>query len=206
MRAQEVETKKPKMIKTNVKTAIITGGVVTFLLVAFFARGLVIAATVNGSPISRLSVVRELEKQGGKSVLDDFITEKLIENEARKKGTSVNDEEIDAEMEKVGEQISAQGGTLAEALAARGMSEASFRSEIRVQQELEKLLADKVAVTDEEIQKYITSNKITIPKSEQEKAKEQIREQLKNQKLNQEAQTLITNLRNAAKIKYYINY
>lgn len=193
--------KKPKPLIIAIGVAVIL-----VLVALFFAKGIFVAATVNGSPISRLSIIQELEKRGGKSTLDALITEKLIENEAKAKGVAVTDAELDEELKKIEVQVTAQGGTLADALAQQGMTEESLKEQIRVQQLMQKLLADKIAVTDEEVQKYITDSKITIPKGEEETAKEQITDQLKDQKLNQEAQVFITNLRNSAKIKYYVNY
>lgn len=201
-----VQKAETKTIKINVKTAVIIGGIVAVLLMGFFARGLVIAATVNGSPISRLSVIEELEKQGGKSALDSLITQKLIENEAKKQNIAVSEEELNAEMQKIETQVTAQGGTLEQALAQQGMTVESLRNQVRVQQQMQKLLGDAVTVTDEEVQKYITDSKVTIPAGEEAAAKEQIRDQIRDQKLNQEAQVFITNLRNDAKIKYYVNY
>ena len=200
------EKKTPPMIKINVKTAVIIGSVIAIFAVLFLARGLFVAASVDGSPISRLSVVQELEKRGGKSTLDALITEKLIENAAKKQNITVTDAELAEEIKKIEAQVTGQGGTLEQALAQQGLTEASLKEQVRVQQLMQKLLADKVAVTDEEVQKYITDSKVTIPKGEEAKAKEQITDQLKDQKLQQEAQVFITNLRNDAKIKYYVNY
>ncbi len=193
--------KKPKLL-----VVVIGSAVILVLVVLFFAKGIFVAATVNGSPISRLSVISELEKRGGKSALDALISEKLIENEAAKKGVAVTDVEVDEEMEKIEAQITAQGSAFEEALAQQGLTEELLKEEIRIQQLMQKLLADKIAVTNEEVEKYITDNKVTLPKGEEQTAREQIMEQLKDQKLNQEAQLFITNFRNSAKIKYYVNY
>ena len=57
------------------------------VLVIALAYGFVkmfVAAYVNGRLISRLSVVRELEKQGGKKTLDALIIKSLIAQEAKK--------------------------------------------------------------------------------------------------------------------------
>ena len=54
--------------------------VVIFLASLQYSKGLLVAATVNGSPISRWAVIGNLEKQAGKQALDSLITEKLIES------------------------------------------------------------------------------------------------------------------------------
>ena len=49
------------------------------------SRGLFVVALVNGEPISRIEVIKALEKQGGKATLDSLVTKKLIAQEARSK-------------------------------------------------------------------------------------------------------------------------
>jgi hypothetical protein len=84
---ETVETVHKKKITITVRKSLIYTVVVILLLIgaAIYCKKLFIAASVDGSYISRMSVVRELEKQGGKKVLDTFITRQLIGQEARKK-------------------------------------------------------------------------------------------------------------------------
>lgn len=199
-------TKTPRLIKINTRTALIIVGIVVLAALAFYLKGLAIAASVDGSFISRASVIKELEKQSGKNVLDSLVTEKLIENESRAKGITVSQEELNQEIKNIEAQVISQGGTLQDALAQTGMTEEALRKQVKVQKQIEKILADKVVVTDEEVQKYITDNKVTLPKGQETQTKDQIKSMLKDQKLNQEAGVLITNLKNNAKIKYYVNY
>ena len=109
--------KKPKPLVIAIGVA-----VVLILVALFFAKGIFVAATVNGSPISRLSVVKELEKQGGKQALGAIIDKKLIETELNKQKMSVTPAEIDEEIKKIEAQVSSQGGTLEMALAQQGMT------------------------------------------------------------------------------------
>src|SRR3990167_10320737 len=104
-------------------------GVVTLLVFValFFAKGFFVAATVNGSPVSRLSVIKELEKQGGKQALEAIINKKLIETELNKQKVTVTKEEVDAEIDKIKSQVISQGGTLEMALAQQGMTEEKLR-------------------------------------------------------------------------------
>ena len=103
--------------------------------------------------------------------------------------------------------ITAQGGTLEMALAQQGMTEEKLREQITIQKKLEKLLADKVAVTEAEIDTYIKDSKATPPKNvKMEDFRKQIGEQLKGQKFQQEAQKWVSDLTTSAKIKYYVNY
>lgn len=174
--------------------------------IAFYFKGVFVAATVNGSPVTRLSVVVELEKQGGKNTLDALITEKLIDNEARKKGIVVTNDEIDQEIKKIEESITQQGSTLNDALLQQGMTLASLKKQLSVQKKIEKVLADKIQVTDDDVSKYISDNKIELESGKETETKNQIAQQLKVQKLNQEASSWITSLKADAKINYYVNY
>ncbi len=173
----------------------------------FYSKGFFIAATVNGSPISRLAVIGELEKQGGKQALEAIITERLIEAELKKNTIVVSDADIDAEIEKLEEQVASQGGTLEEALAAQGMSMEILRTQIKTQKGLEQLLADKVTVTDEELATATESAKGSAPAGmTDEELRTAITEQLKQQKFQGEAQKWVAELTTNADIKYFVTY
>ena len=194
--------KKPKPLVIAIGVAVIL-----IIVALFFAKGHFVAATVNGSPISRWSVIKELEKQGGKQALEAIIDKKLIETELNKQKITATKEEVDAEIEKIKAQVASQGGTLEAALAQQGMTEEKLREQITIQKKLEKLLADKVAITDAEIDIYIKDSKATPPKDiKMEDFRKQISDQLKGQKFQQEAQKWVSDLTASAKIKYYVNY
>ena len=199
-----------KFIKISFKTTILLI-IILIIIIAIGAlvyvnKGLFIVATVNGSPISRLTIIQKLEKASGKSLLDSLITEKLIQDEASAKKIVISNEEINGEIKKIEDQVTAQGGTLDAALAAQGMSMDDLKTRIILQKEMEKLLADKINVTDAEVAQYITDNKVSVPTGREAAINDQIRSELSSQKLNNEAQTLITDLKSKAKIQYFVNY
>lgn len=198
------------LIKINAKTAIIAAVIVVAIIVvgaiAYLGKGLVIAATVDGSPISRLAVIQELEKASGKSSLDSLITKKIVQNEAEAKKIVVSDDEINAEIKKIEGQIASQGGTLEAALASRSMSMENLKKQIVFQKQMEKLVADKIIVTDEEAAQYIKTNQIPMTKGQEATTTAQIKDELRNQKMNTEAAALITALKEKAKIRYFVKY
>ncbi len=196
--------KSAKRRTVKIVAAVLVSFVVIGIL--FYFKSLLIAATVDGSPITRLSLINRLEKQSGKSTLDSLITEKLIENEAAKKGIVVSDDEVNQEIKNIEANIVAQGGTFKDALAQKGLTEEVLRSQIKIQKKVEKLLANKIQVTEEEINKFISDSKISVPKEKSAEIKKQAEDQLRNQKLGQEAQQWITMLKAQAKITYYINF
>ena len=197
--------KLPKLSKWQIITASVVVAVVAIVLVLQFSKGVFVAATVNGSPISRLSVIGELEERSGKQALDSLITEKIIEKET--KNISVSQEEVDSEIKKIEERIASQGGMLDMVLAQQGMTREQLKEQITVQKKIEKLLADKVQISDEEVNTYIRDNKITSLKGQTlEDVRAQAKEQLRQQKFGQLAQQWVGDLRAGAKIKYYTEY
>ena len=136
-----------------------------------------------------------------------MITKKLIEGEVKKQGIVVLSEDVDSEIKKIETQIVAQGGTLEQALAGQGMTEADLREQITINKELEQILGDKLLVSDEEINQYLSANKI-LPTTgvSSDDLKNQAQEQLKGQKFNTEAAKLIDDLRAKAVINYYTQY
>lgn len=204
--ARQPDGKQPMKINISKKTAIVIAAVIILCSMAYTFRSLFVAATVDGSPISRLSVISKLEKSSGKSLLDSLITEKLIQNEAKAKKIVIGDDEINEEIKIIENQVVAQGSVLSEALAGQGMSLEDLKTQITLQKELEKLVADKMNVTDEEVAEYIINNKISVPAGQEAAINEQVRNELKYQKISQEANILIAALKSQAEINYFVNY
>ncbi|MDO8601431.1 MAG: SurA N-terminal domain-containing protein [bacterium] len=195
-----------RAVKINIKAAIIVAVIMVLGTLGYVFKGLFIAATVDGNPISRLAVIQGLERASGKSLLDNLITEKLIQNEAAAKKIIVSDDEINGEIKKIEDQVVSQGDTLDAALAAEGMSMEELKKQLTLQKKVEKLVADKINVTDEEVAQYIKDNNVPITKGQEATTSAQIKDQLRSQKLQQEASILIATLRSAAKIRYFVNY
>lgn len=207
------ETASPKIFKMKkmsnkaiIIIAIVVAVIVILGALAYRYKSLVIAATINGHPITRIAVIKELEKQGGKTTLDGMINNQLIDDAAKAKNITITDADINANIDTLTTQLAAQGETLANALAQQGMTNDDLKKQIRINKELEQLLADKIQVSDDEITKYISDNKVTIPAGQEAATKDQIKQQLQQQKLSAAAQDYVNSLRSAAKIKTYVNY
>ncbi len=181
--------------------------IIIVILVLIFGRGWFVAASVNGNSISRMAVIKELEKQGGKQILGEMVNKKLVETELDKQKITITKADVDAEIKKLEDRFAGQGGTLAQMLTQQGLTEDVLRTQITTQLKLEKVLADKVVVTDAEIDAYIKDSKAVVPKDMKvEDFRKSISEQLKSQKYQQEAQKWIADLTAKAKIKYYATY
>lgn len=189
------------------KKSVIASLIVIFILaLLYFARSLFFAAWVNGRPISRLSLTKELEKQGGQQVLDSLIERSLVYSEAQKSNIKVEQSEVDSEIKKIEEMISAQGLTLDEALQFRNQTRTDLIDQIKIQKLVEKLLASKIVITDKELKDYFDKNKSLFGQNPVfDKVKDQVKEQVFQQKLSEEYTTWITDLKTKAKILYFIH-
>lgn len=181
--------------------------IVILIVIAFFLKGLFIVALVNGQPITRLSVIRELEKQGGRQTISSLVNQALILQEAKKKNVVVSQKEIDDSVKEVEDSLKTQGQNLDTALAAQGLTRGDFLMQLKLRNLVEKLLEQQIKVTDQEISDYIEENKETLPTDvSEDEMKKGIREQLEQQKMATKSQEWIENLNKNAKINYFVNY
>ncbi len=175
--------------------------------VTYLNAGLFLVALVNGKPIWRIDLIRELEKQGGKQITEDLVNKMLIYQEANKKGVHVSSEDVDNEYKKIEDQFKSQGTTLQDAMAIQGVKESDLREEIRLNLLLKKLLEDRINVSDEEAKDYFEKNKQLLGENKSfEDLKDQIKTVLSNQKLSQAYQSFLEELKSSSQIKYFGNF
>ncbi len=189
--------------KANKRNLAILLAIIILAGTLYYFKNQFIVAMVNGKPIFRLTLIRELEKQAGKSILDSLITKTLILDEAKKQNVSISDGEINEEIKKIEENISKQGQELAALLDAQGMTRNDLLEQIKLQKIVEKIAGKDISISEQEVNDYIKTNKDLISKdTDIEKIKETIKGQLEQEKLNEKIQTLVESLRQNAKINY----
>ena len=187
------------------------------ILVLFIVVGLIylgkkylFAASVNGQFINRLSVIKDLEKQGGQKVLDSIILKTLINQEAKKRKTGISQQEIDAELLKIENNVTSQGSTLDALLLQQGMTRSDLIGEIKLQLLVTKMVDNNISITDKEADDYIASQKSQLSLDSTQPAPELTRDQaktaIKQQKLQAKIQTFVADLKAKAKINYFIKY
>jgi len=173
----------------------------------YFLKGFFVVALVNGKPVSRFSLDRELEKQAGKAILNNKIAEMLVIEEGIKQKIVVSKEEIDAKMKTIEDQIKAQGQTLEALFAAQGINKEEFLRQIKIQILVEKLLGKDIAVEEQEISDYFTQNKAMLPAGATlESQKENIKESLIQEKLTAKIQPWLDELKAKAKIINFVEF
>ena len=169
-------------------------------------KSLFVAAIVNGQPISRISIVRNLEKRGGQEALDTSINEALIFQEAKRGNVSVTDEEVEGVISKIEAGLENQGG-LDQALLLESMTRDDLVKQIQMQKLVEKMLADRIIVTEADVSEYIDANSEILPEdTSTEEINETVKNQLQQQKLSSEIQIWLADLRQKAKINYFVEY
>jgi len=194
-----------KLPKANFQKIIVYLGFLALGLILYFLRGQFIVATVNGRPISRLSLLRELEKQSGQRGVDSLITKMLIAQEAKKQGINITAEEIDQEIQEIEKTLTDQGQNLDLLLKQRGMSRTDLTEELKLQKVIEKMAVADITVNEEEVEKEFDQSKEFLPKdSNPEENKNNIKQQLEESKKNEAVQKWLQKLRDDAKINYLL--
>ncbi len=192
---------KELISRKNLIVFLLTIGLIGGALYRF--KGQFVVAMVNGQPISRLALIKELEKQYGQDILEVLVTQVLVWQEAEKQGVTVSGEEIDQEIKRIEEEVAAQGQDLNQLLDLQGVTRDELKEQIKLQKTAEKIAGQDIQVTNEEVETYLTENEAS-PSGETsaEEIKQSIRQQLEQQKLNEGINSWIEALRNSAKITY----
>ena len=173
-------------------------------ILLYIFRSSYLVATVNGKPITKFQLWNVLEKQAGKQVLESLVTQTLILQEAKNQNLEITQPDIDAEIQKIKDNLKQQGQELDQLLVAQGMSLDKLKEQIKMQKIVEKLAAGNVITTDEEVQEYLEKNKDFLPEdATPEELKESVKQQLKQQKQNEQVQSWIQALQEKAKITYF---
>ncbi len=201
------ELRKKALDPANRRSLILALIIVIAAAAVYFGKGLLIAATVNGQPVSRLSIIKDLEKQSGKAALDAIVTRMLVNQEAKKKNIDASVKDIESEIAKIKKQFSDQGQNLDALLATQGLTQEKFREEVKIQILVTKLLGDQAKVTDKEFNDFLTQNADLIKdEKDQNAAKATLKAQMEQQKLAQKYQEWITNVKKNAKVNTFVEY
>lgn len=179
---------------------------IIILSILYLFKGLFVAAVVNGQPISRISVVRDLERRSGAETLDSLISQALIFQEAKKQNVSITNEEINSVISEIEASLEGQG-ELEKLLLLQGMTKDDLINQIQIQKLIEKMLADKVSVTDSEVSEYIEINSETLPQdATDQEINELVKDQLEQQKLASEIEPWLADLKQKANVNYFVEY
>jgi len=163
-----------KSLKLGVRTKIILAviGVLAVAavisIVVYYAGA---AAIVNGQRISRSEFYRATLDRAGAQVLDELITNRLIDQEAVKNHVKIDPAAIDRRLQEY--KNSAAGGdesTWQAILAQYDMTEQSLRDSIRRDLIAEQIIGKDITLSDDDIKAYYEQNKSQYAEAEQVRA------------------------------------
>lgn len=183
---------------------IILIGLLIFCVLIWKFKGYFIVAIVNNQPISRFELDGQLKNQFGQQVLDNLINERLILAAIRQKGVFIKTEEIDQRIKQLEERLQGEA-TLAQALAAQGMTEAGLKRQIEIQLSIERMFEKESTVSAAEIDDFIKKNS-TLYKDATDPAalREEVQGILRQQKISQSFETWFADIRKNANIKRFL--
>ncbi len=206
-RKSQTSTTKTSGVRIRKSYAITAFVLIVLASLLYIFRGLFVAAVVNGQPISRFTVISELEKQQGKQVLDSLITRKLVEQEAQREHVTVSDKEVNDQMNQMESTLAKQNQKLDSALQAQNMTRNDLKKLIVVDKLAEKMLAKRIKITDKDIQTYIDNNKDTLLQDQSPAQLNKLaHDKLYQEKLNEEYQPWLDGLRAKAQVSTFVSY
>lgn len=199
--ASILSSDKITQLKKN-KFALIGIAIIAIALIVSYKKGWLIAAKVNGSPITNLEVLMRENEQFHQQTVDKLVEEKLILSEANKKGVKVTEKEIDAKIADIEKQV---GGAdaLDSLLSQQGQTRSSVRGQIKISLSLEKMYANEASVSADEVTKFIEQNKEQMQSSEPAAMTKEATDYIKSQKLNQIFSQKFAEIKKAANIQIF---
>jgi Parvulin-like peptidyl-prolyl isomerase len=150
-------------------SAILAVVLIIVLIKPPFGGGTEAVATVNGVKITKDKLYDSLVDQGGKSTLDNMITQELIDQAADDAKVTVTEADIDKEIENLKKSFGSED-EFNQTLAQYGMTVDSLREDAGVQVKIRKILEPQVTVTDDDIKKFYDENKASMSTPEQIRA------------------------------------
>lgn len=165
--------------------------------------GFFLPATVNGQPIFGWEYFGELHSRSGSQTLDSLITQKLLVQEAKKRGVNVSADEVQERISQLEKDLEASGG-LDQALSFSGMTRVDLESQISLNLMVEKLVDGDIQVSDEDVAASYEESKEYFAGVSEEEARAQVRQQLRSDKIQEKITSLVADLRNNADIKNFL--
>jgi foldase protein PrsA len=172
--------------------------IIATALLFIYNKSLFLAGSINGRFVTTPEFYSELVKSSGEEVFESIVRNSLIKQEATKKEVTVSEKEIDEKVKDLEDQIGGKE-VLKSTLTQSGTSMDELREQIIIQIMVEKLLRDKIKVTDKEVQTYIKENQQAAATL----TKEQVKETLKSQKLGEQFGPWFEELKKKAKINTF---
>lgn len=194
--------------KLNKKYLSLVIGVIIIAGFLYYFKSVFVVAVVDGQPIYRLTVIKELEKGYGKQAIDNIITKSLIEKEIKNQKIILTDKDIDTEVTRITNIVKERGQDILTLLKAQGQNMNTFKADLRFQLGLQKIISKQnLSASEKEINDFLEKNKEMLPKDKSEiELKEIAKIEIKQQKEGQKTQEFVEAIKKKAKINYLLKY
>lgn len=176
--------------------------VAVLLVLGFYKKDWLVAATVNGSPITTLELMSRMSRDYKAQALDQVISEKIILAEAKNKGVQINKQEVDGKLSEVEQKFGGQE-SFSKLLAQQGQTRDGFKEQVLLQLIVEKLYSNEATVSAEEVDSFIKESASSLQATDSAKQKEEAENVLRQQKLSQIFSQKFQELKQQAKIQIF---
>ncbi|MDO8638355.1 MAG: SurA N-terminal domain-containing protein [Candidatus Daviesbacteria bacterium] len=190
-----------KNLKLN-KFIIIAIVIIAIALLFTYKKNWIVAASVNGAPISNFEVLSRLNNQYRTQILNQMINEKIILNEAQKQNVLVIPTEV---ADKIAVLEKSVGGkeALDGLLAQQGQTRVGLQDQIKIQLIIEKLYANEATVSASEVAQFIAQNGSQLQATDSAGQQKEAEDALKQQKLGTILNQKFQQLKSSAKVTIY---
>ncbi len=172
--------------KKYIRYLIVLAVIIVIGVLAFINKQWFVVAVVNREPITTVEFYQNLKAKYGDEVLSQLMQNKLIAQEAQRRNVKVTTAEVDKKLKEVEAQL---GGAqqFKQALQQSSLTEGDYRKILQTRLLVEKMLVDKIKITDADIDDYIKKNPedAAVTGSDNKGPdREAIRTKLRNNKVN----------------------
>jgi foldase protein PrsA len=153
----------------------------------WYKKSWLVAATVDGKPITNLELQMQLNKQFKEQALNKLINDKIFnqfEKEATDKGIVVAQADLDKNISDIENQYGGRE-TFDSLLSQQGITREDFTQQVKLNLLAEKFFENEIKPTEEEITKFTEdeNNKLTPEATDSAKFRELAQNQIKQDKL-----------------------
>lgn len=176
---------------------------VALVILVWRNKGIFVAGTINNQPIWRWDLEKRMVARSGNQVFEEMVNESLLKSAAAKKGITVSDAELNQKIKDIEKSLNGQI-SLADALSQQGMSMDEFRRQVSLQIMVEKLTADSVKISEDDVAKYLEQNQSMLTATDEAGMRAEARQNLTREKQSTAFQKIFDDLKKSAKIKNYL--
>jgi foldase protein PrsA len=126
-------------------------------------------AKVDGAAISQDELYDVMVEQYGAATVEQLISDKIVDSEAKKEKVTITDEELNEEVDKLKESYGGED-VFNQMLESNNTTVDVLKEDLKNYLTIRKLLEPQIEITDEELQTYFEENKDSFGEAEQVKA------------------------------------